>query len=185
MEIGQRMDDWTPERVVDRLQIEEVLYKLCRAVDRRTFDLLDEVYHPDATINKYGDDESWLTWKAEAVERHRTLPVAIHMMTGLLIDFINQDRAFVESSCIALEQRDGDGTESGFNQLVLLRYADLFERRDGLWRIGSRTFVPDQMMRVAMTPAGVDRVVGRNAGRRDENDPIVQMRKQLNRAHNQ
>lgn len=42
-------NDYSPERIADRMQIQDCMYRWCRSVDRLDFDLMKTVFHPDAT----------------------------------------------------------------------------------------------------------------------------------------
>src|SRR3546814_5041871 len=92
------MNSWSPERIADRLQIQEVLYRYCRAIDRIQTDILASVFHPDAIVDK-GDDRGSVTdFIAAVAARHPGVPHASHMVTNMLIDFLGVDSAFVERS---------------------------------------------------------------------------------------
>ena len=44
-------------RLLDRNEIEEVVLRYCRGIDRRDFDLVRSCYHPDATDRHGSFDE--------------------------------------------------------------------------------------------------------------------------------
>src|SRR3546814_625893 len=148
------MNSWSPERIADRLQIQEVLYRYCRAIDRIQTDILASVFHPDAIVDK-GDDRGSVTdFIAAVAARHPGVPHASHMVTNMLIDFLGVDSAFVESWCLALEQHPSLAAGAPtVDRVYRVRYGDRFERRDGSWRIAERTFVMDHVLRVAVDPA--------------------------------
>ncbi len=174
---GRMTNDWSQERVVDRLQIQEVLYRYCRAIDRIQVDLLDDVFHPDAIVDKGDGGVPMATWRANVAVRHPTVPRASHMITNFLIDFIGPDSAFVETCCLAVEQHPSKTGGDTIDWIYRVRYGDRFERRDGQWRIAHRTFVMDHTMGVAVQMA--TNLTGRYPARRDATDPIWAMRAEL------
>ena len=172
------MDDWTPERVVDRLQIQEILYRYCRAIDRIQMDILASVFHTDAGISRNGTPFPVADFIAEVAKRHPTVPKASHMVTSFLIDFTGPDSAFCESWCLAVEQRPNDGDPSqSTDHVVRVRYGDKFERRDGVWRIAERTFIVDHVMAVPTNSAHLLDFSDRLAARRDSEDHILKLRR--------
>ena len=44
-------DDYSPQRIADRLQITDCMYRWCRSVDRLDFKAMSGVFHPGATDN--------------------------------------------------------------------------------------------------------------------------------------
>lgn len=171
---------WSPERIADRLEIESVLRRYCRAVDRIQTKDLAAVFHPDAVIDNghfRGDTEAFV---ANVAGRHPGVPFASHMVMNALIDFLGPDRAFVESWCLALEQHP-PATEGGppIDRVHRVRYGDIFERRAGEWRIASRTVVFDHVMSVPAPPELAPPIAGRIMGRRDADDPLVKARRAL------
>jgi hypothetical protein len=171
---------WSPERIADRMEIQNVLHRYCRAVDRIQTDWLADVFHADALIdngNYRGDVAGFV---ANVGQRHPGVPFASHMVMNALIDFVGPDRAYVESWCLALEQHPPAGDElRTIDRTFRVRYGDIFERRAGEWRIASRTFVIDHIMSAPVDPAVAPSMTGRILGRRDRDDPIVKARLDL------
>jgi ketosteroid isomerase-like protein len=175
-------DDWSAERVADRLQIGDVLYRYCGAIDRIQPDaLMEKVFHADALIDKGGAPYPVAEFVANVAARHPGVPHASHMVTNILIDFVDDDTAFVESWCLALERHPPAGSESRtVDRVYRVRYGDRFERRgDGRWRIARRTFVTDHILSSVADFALDPPAGGRIAGRRDADDAIVRLRVSL------
>lgn len=174
--------DWSAERVADRLQIQEVLYRYCGAIDRiQPGALMDNVFHADATIDKTGTPYPVAEFVATVAARHPGVPKASHMVTNYLVDFLDADTAFVESWCLALERHPPTDIETRtIDRVYRVRYGDRFERRaDRRWRIASRTFVLDHVLSTAADPGLEPPPVERLEGRRDADDPIVAIRRGL------
>ena len=137
------------EQVSAHLEIQQVLYRYCRGVDRGEASLIAGVYHPDA-IDAHG---SWSglgkDFAAYLVPNMDQAPiVGQHHITNVLID-LDGDHADVESYFIALHP---EVTAAGpAHAMVCGRYLDRFERRDGVWLIADRKVVIDVSR--ALTPA--------------------------------
>jgi hypothetical protein len=139
----------TAEEVADRLEITEVLARYCHAVDNGDLEMALGVYWPDAT-DHHGDH-----WDGNGQEYMRNLigrfaatcppgsgrRACVHQLGGVLIAPGGPDGARVQCSFTAFVPREEDGAE----RLALLvgRFLDRFQRRDGEWRILERTVVND------------------------------------------
>jgi hypothetical protein len=128
--------------LADHLEIQQVLYRYCRAVDRGDAALLKSVYHPGA-IDRHGGFEG--TGEAFAdflVPSMDTAPrVGQHHITNMIIE-LDGDRAEVESYFLALHPL-ADEAVGCRHVPVTGRYLDRFERREGRWAIADRTVVLD------------------------------------------
>jgi SnoaL-like domain len=124
------------EELLDRVAIEDVLYRYCHAVDRCDRELLLGVYWPGATddhIFWQGTAEDFVDFCIPVLEsRDQTL----HSITNVMIR-IEGDQAYVQSYYRAYERlRQKDGTP---NDLTMYgRYLDRMEKREGEWRIAER-----------------------------------------------
>lgn len=150
--------------------ISQALYRGCAAIDRGRYDWLDEVFRADAVIVAGPYEGPLAGFIAQLEARRATTPRASHMIGNILITPLDDDRAFVESYCHAVEQT---APESGpaMHRAVNLRYADLFERHGDDWRIARRTIVVD----IAHPPVPLaDSPSYRGPqGRRDAEDPAL------------
>ncbi|OJY53842.1 MAG: hypothetical protein BGP17_07315 [Sphingomonas sp. 67-41] len=170
------MDEWSPQRIVDRMQIAERLCLYCRAIDRIDIGLLATVFLSDAVIDKGDGAVPVACFIANVAARHPGVPRASHMVTHHLIDFTAPEAAFVESWCLAIEQHPAaDGPT--IDRVYRVRYGDRFARREGEWRIAHRTFVVDHVMSVPVDPALAPDMGGRYEGRRGPDDVISQLRR--------
>lgn len=171
------MEDWTPERVADRLQITEVLYRYCRAIDRiQPGDLATLVFHPDAQVDK-GDPVPVAEFIATVAARHPGVPKASHMVMNPIVEFTGPDSAFVESWCLALERQVPKADEPRtIDRVFRVRYGDRFERRGGRWLIAYRAFAMDHELSVVFDPALQSSLGSRLEGQRNSSDPLMKMR---------
>lgn len=132
--------------ILEKMEISELMWRYCRAVDRHDNDLLEQVFWPDCEINYTnlfsGNRADFLAW---ANPHHEELYINHqHHVTSQIID-VDGETAHGEHYCIVFLQR-ADGS-------ILLssgRYLQQFERRGGEWRILVREFMPE----ISMTASG-------------------------------
>lgn len=122
--------------LLDKKDIEEVLVRYCRGIDRADIELISSCYHDNA-IEEHG---GLFTGPASdyVAKISANLPKAKimnHMVTGVLIE-LEGDQATVESHLLVYSRMKKDGEK--FDVLTLARTVDRFERRAGEWRIARR-----------------------------------------------
>jgi hypothetical protein len=183
-------DAYSPARLADRAEITDILYRWCRAADRRDWDEVRKVFHPDAIDNHgpfVGGVDALIAWMAD---RHRTIPFSMHLVSNILIEFASADSALAETYIFAKLRYSAEGkaalaiftggAEGGSgtatDSFSWARYIDRFERRNGEWRIARRTVAFDSSL-TADVPANAP-AFGPNwdVGRRDQDDPIYKER---------
>lgn len=169
------------QTLLDRAEIEDVLYRYCRGVDRIQLDVLASVFHPDAIIDYGAVKRTAEEFVAYVGEKHPGVPFASHMVTNKLIEFVGPERAFVESWCLAIERQPppNEGDEFEIDRVFRVRYGDIFDKRDAAWRISKRMTVIDHVMSVVVDPALQPPASGRLEGRRNGDDPVMKMRTEL------
>jgi ketosteroid isomerase-like protein len=152
-------DPYSPERIRDRLMIQDLIYRLARAVDRRDTQAVREAYHPDAIDSHgafVGGPEEYMRFTEE---RNRTIPFSQHQVTNMLIEFAGPDLALVETYLLSMQRYSPESAASfaqfageaaaqqvaqrGMDSMGCHRYVDRVQRRDGQWRILRRTVVFD------------------------------------------
>lgn len=124
--------------IADRLAIDEVLNRYAHALDTHQFDLLDDVFTPDADLDYRqaspdgirGDRATQVAWLRQSLEQ---FPVRQHFITNRAIR-LDGDTAESRSYFYnPLGSRDADG------RLRMLHvagfYNDRFARTPGGWRI--------------------------------------------------
>ncbi|MEM7016533.1 MAG: nuclear transport factor 2 family protein [Pseudomonadota bacterium] len=127
------------QEIEDRYQIEQVLRRYARGVDRLDADLIRSVYHEDATDDHGGFKGKGVDFAQYCVDALRAHAVAtMHNMHQVNIDF-DGDTAWVEVYFTALHrcERDGNTVLETFGG----RYADRFEKRQDEWKIADRTVI--------------------------------------------
>lgn len=138
------------QRLLDKQDIYETLCRYARGVDRGDWDLVRSTYHEDA-YDSHGDYRgdidgliAWLEKLFHGVDN------SMHFLGNCLIEFSSDHSALVETYFISRRLRAPKGEELKFAQAQDAisrdywgRYVDLFERREGQWRVAHRTVVPE------------------------------------------
>lgn len=156
-----------------REAIRDVLHRYCRGVDRLDAEIMKTCFHDDAYDTHWfanGPAKPFCDWVvAECLPSAHT---TVHSITNELFEF-DGDRAFVESHVHVLHELAvaGDAEKPYIHQLTECRYLDLFEKRNGDWKITYRHVVADNTVdfRVPVYPdAGIPEVYGK----RSKEDPV-------------
>jgi len=159
------------EQLLARAEITDVLYRYCRGIDRRDFDLVRSCYHPEAA-EEHGDYvggvDGFLERAAKNLARcERTM----HFLGNVVIEVAGLV-ARSESYALAyhrLPALNADGEPR--DRVVGLRYLDVFTFRDERWRISSRRCVCDWTRTDPVLP-GFDFPSGWLRGSADGSDPV-------------
>lgn len=136
------MDQTKIGELLDREAIRDCLYRYCRGIDRADEAALRSSYWSDAHDNHGAYRGSAEGFIRLALGVFMTGPRNIHQITNILIEFICPAEAAVESYFSAL-QRGPDKDGEARQMLLCGRYCDLFQKREGEWRIAKRTVVYD------------------------------------------
>ncbi len=124
----------------DREAIREVVHRYCQAVDRCDLELLISCYHSDSY-----DDHGFFAGNGHDFARY-VIPVlqqidsSIHSITNSRID-LSGVRAYCASQWSVVHRLKRKGKYTDF--LHDGRYLDIFEKRDGEWKILHRVVVND------------------------------------------
>lgn len=186
-------DQYTVERIADRMAIQDVMYKWCRAIDRLDYEGMRAVFHPDAT-DTHGAYDGPVDGLVEWVrERHKPIPFSSHRVCNMLIEFATPDLALMETYILALQRYPAEAKASlaqltggqagrpgvGIDMLSSSRYVDRFERRNGEWRIARRKVILDWKQLVEVPENSPKPKPGWLVGRRDKQDFIYLERAEL------
>ncbi|UZW55361.1 nuclear transport factor 2 family protein [Sphingobium sp. JS3065] len=153
-----------------RRQIQDVLTRLSRGIDRLDRELMISCYHPDA-IDHHGSYEGSAVGFADWVlERHAgKIEQCMHFLGQINLD-IDGDTAVSELHVIVFYRLNKDGVDH--DMMAPGRYLDRFERREGEWKIVERVTLheKDRIDPVVFKMQGpfVDLLP---KGRRDKEDP--------------
>lgn len=182
------------QQLLDERGIEKVLKLYCRAIDRLDLELLKSIYHPDAT-----DDHGIFSGNAHEFAEFiistlgNIILDGMHTVTHCTID-IEGDFATSEAYYSAYqrcrggedfvkeffgeryadEQRQKDTIDGNHDFFNAGRYIDLFERRDGQWKILRRKITSEwNVVRPSTRITDQGGISAFNLpGRRDRTDPV-------------
>ena len=159
----------------DREAIREVIHRYCRAADRCDLDAFKACYWPDGRDDHlfYGGN-AW-AFCDYVLPLLRKIEASVHAITNTIIE-LKGDRAFCESQWSVvhrLRKPDPSFLDYWHNG----RYLDIFEKRDGEWRILERTIVGDmdRLIRIKDIPAILYQGAGPpegKSGARFPDDPV-------------
>jgi hypothetical protein len=128
--------------LLDREAIRNCIYRYCRGVDRADEASLRGAYWPDATDQHgpySGPVEGFFQWARGIFESDAR---NVHLVSNILIEFTAPKEAVVETYFLALQR--GPARDDGLRQFQIAgRYCDLFQQRDGEWRVLRRVVVYD------------------------------------------
>jgi hypothetical protein len=162
----------TLDDLVAQQEIRDVLARYTRGIDRMDRELVLSCYHPGAFDDHgafQGTAEELADWVEEVLGYFDT---TMHFLGQQLIELDGDgDRAHSETYCVAYHRRAGHNGEEGHDLWMGLRYVDIFERRDGAWRIASRRCAFDWTRRDAIV-AEWELPSEALRGSRDRNDPV-------------
>ena len=169
--------------LLDREAIRDGIYRYCRGVDRADEAALRSAYWPDATDQHgpySGPVEGFFQWAGKIFQGGAR---NVHMVGNILIEFTAPGEAVVETYFLALQRGPGrdDGRDDGARQyLIAGRYCDVFQQRNGEWRIARRVVVYDWLdEQVAETESEAMRFGPRlPLGTRFPDDPIYHLLRQ-------
>lgn len=179
-------------RLQDRHEIQECLYRYIRGVDRKNWDLVRSAYHVDAH-DDHGNYKGGIDGFIESlVRRHATIEQSMHVVGNMWIEFDGPDGALVETYFITHQRISPEAGDARLPYLrgkpiaadqaveteVVGRYVDRMTRKDGAWRIASRTVV-FEVSRGQPAPAGGGLRSNWAIGRRDGQDTIEVKRREL------
>ncbi len=126
--------------LVDREKIRDCLARLARGEDRRDAALITACYWPDSTTDYgvfQGDFAAYLAWVVPGAD---AITNTQHVL-GQSFIALRGETAKVETQVISYHRIEmGAGAQ---DSCIGGRYLDLLEKRDGDWRIASRTMLYD------------------------------------------
>lgn len=180
------------ERIADRMEIQDVMLRWCRAVDRLDLDSVTDLFHPDATDDHAvykGDVVGLVAWIRD---RHQAIEFSAHVIANCLIEFAGPDRAVVETYVYTLQRYkpnagsrltsliqspENEGAASRTDSFAHARYVDTFERReDRRWRVARRVSVVDWLRTDDVPDGAFELNTTWSIGRRDRTDPLYAAR---------
>jgi 3-phenylpropionate/cinnamic acid dioxygenase small subunit len=141
------------QALLDRDQIVRVIYRYCRAVDRKDYDALLAVFHPEARMVQNGVEFLVADFRKSAfLEIMNNFVITHHLIGNILIDIDGDQaqceaylRAYHRVSATAQNKDLLSGHQVGVEEdfVVCGRYINRLARRGGAWKLEHRTLVHD------------------------------------------
>lgn len=188
------IDQYAPDRIADRLEIQDVMFKWCRAIDRLDADGMTACFTPDA-IDLHGPYNGPIPGLIDWVmTRHQTIPFSSHQVSNMLIEFASPSVALAETyvrtlqrypaeSMAAMAQMMSSGPVvkdgEGMDLMTSSRYIDRFEKHEGRWKIAHRRLAQDWKQSFSVTQSTPANNPDWLTGRRDQDDAVYEERRKL------
>lgn len=164
------------EQLLARAEIQDCMARYARGVDRRDWAAVRATYHDDAVDDHgafSGPVDTFIDWVSK---RQESVPAATHFLGNSLIEFVDDNTAAVETYYIATQRIPLLDRAVDLDVEVLGRYVDLFEKRDGAWKVQQRRVVYD----TSRTRGATNRTRNLGSvGSRDSSDPIYALLEQI------
>lgn len=165
------------EQLRSRMEIEDVLRRYARGVDRLQWDAVRACFHPGAP-DEHGDvTGTFEDMIAYTIERHKRIPFSQHFLGNSLIEFADSDNAVVETYFVASQKTTDEEGAKDTDLDIFARYLDHFQRRNGEWRVARRKVIFDSFR--ARPSQEVPIKSNWIRGRRDDADPIYPFRHEV------
>ncbi len=127
------------EGLLARRQIEDIVMRYSRGIDRLDAEAVRSCYHPDGTDEHTGFSglrDDFVEWVMAALRR---FDGTMHLVCNHYSE-VDGERAVAESYGLAYHWAE-PFDDVGLNFVSAFRYVDRLERRDGEWRIAARAAV--------------------------------------------
>ncbi len=154
--------------LLDKREIEDLILRYCRGIDRLDLELVRSCYHVDATDSHgsfSGGVDEFVAWVGRLLVKYESTS---HFVGNVLVELAG-DAAVAETYGVAFHR--GREPKPELNLSVGFRYLDRFERRAGAWKIARRVCVTEW----ARVDDGAGRFPigdGQLHGARDRSDPL-------------
>jgi hypothetical protein len=174
------MDTKLLQELKDHQDITQLLYRNVKSIDRLDADLMKSTYWPDA-IQDHQDpinpiDYSGNAWEFcdYAISELAKVERTHHRLSNITID-VNGDKAYAEAYVWAYHYfKTPDGNKEG---ILLGRYQNRLEKRDGEWKIAYRLTIFDANQTMDATDTWGDQF--RNMGKRFPEDQSYEIQKSI------
>jgi hypothetical protein len=165
---GLHPQDLSMDEVRDRMALQHLVTAYGHGIDRRDYGLLKSLYHDDAIDDHSpyycGSAAGFIDWLPQMLA---TWAATSHIMLNTLF-LLDGDRG--EGVITA---RAWHLTADGTREFIAWgRYADRYERRDGIWRFAHRFFILDHSEERAVEQQDSFGTQGVETGRAGADDPL-------------
>jgi hypothetical protein len=168
-----------PGTLEDREAIRAILALYTHALDRRRWELMARVFHPDATFGFGPVTGDWRAFVEQARSIIDPCTMTQHSLGQTLMGFADADTAHCETYLTATHAvpvgyprpEVFPARSEPYLAIVAGRYVDRFEKRDGEWRIARRQGLYDWREYRDVGAADLLGMAEGSCGYHDERDP--------------
>lgn len=166
-------------RLEDREAIRDILGAYAHAIDRRRWDMMENLFHDDAQFGFGPVAGDWRGFVEQARAIIDPCLATQHLLGQMLIGFEGADVAHAETYMTAMHTIPVGYSATEvfpdkgkiYSAVVAGRYVDRFERRDGEWRIARRQGIYDWREYREMEASDLTQLPEGAAGFHDDRDP--------------
>lgn len=164
----------------DREAIREILALYTHIIDRHRWDMMERIFHPEATFGFGPVGGDWRSFVDQARSIIEPCVSTQHMLGQTLIGFESETVAHTETYLSAMHVVPVGYTrpdvfpprDQTYAAIVAGRYIDHFEKRGGEWKIVRRQGLYDwREFREIAAAASLDNVPEGYCGYHDDRDP--------------
>jgi SnoaL-like domain len=162
----------------DRDAIGEVIAAYAHAIDRHRWEIMEHLFHDDATFAFGTVQGDWRGFVEQARAIIEPCVATQHLLGQSLISDGGPDLAHAETYMTAMHIVPAGYPEAVFpdrgeeySAIIAGRYVDRFERRDGVWKIAHRTGVYDWREYREIGEASLASLPAEACGQHDDSDP--------------
>lgn len=166
-------------RIEDREAIRDVINAYAHAIDRRRWDMMEQLFHPDAVFGFGPVQGDWRGFVAQARAIIDPCLATQHQLGQIQFGFDGADICHTETYMTAMHTvPPGYPVPEVFpdkgqvySAVIAGRYIDRFEQRGGAWRIAQRTGVYDWREFRVVEGVDLSQMPEGACGWHDERDP--------------
>jgi hypothetical protein len=127
--------------LIAKEDIRDLVMAYSRAIDRKDFDLLEQLYHPGAA-DEHGCNPSGTAEEFFALMRTST-DAAVTLHHNITNHFIKIDGDLAEGEAYLIGYHVIDGAEGRYAFVMGARYLDKYSRVNGVWKFTNRRVLAD------------------------------------------
>lgn len=165
----------------DMDDIRDIIAAYAHAVDRRRWDMMQSLFHVDATFGFGPVQGGWRDFVDQAKVIINSCVATHHQLGQVLIADGGTDVAHAETYMTAMHivppdypfQEVFPPRSEDYSAIIAGRYVDRFERRNGQWRIAHRTGIYDWREYRAIGDANLSDVPAKARGAHGDSDPAT------------
>ena len=162
-----------------REAVRDAIAAYAHAIDRRRWDMMERLFHPDATFGFGPVEGGWRDFVDQARAIIDPCVATHHQLGQVLLAAEGDDTVHAETYMTAMHTIPAGypmtdvfpDRDEEYSAVIAGRYVDRFERRGGEWRIAHRTGIYDWREYRDVGEASLGSVPDEARGQHDDRDP--------------